>query len=1078
MGDFNPHQPYILGNEFVPIREETMSFSPIVNAVEYGTGFTTRGSTVPTEARFFTNDWVSQPLPTTSVDNQTINVTIYPAGSEGLSGPVRRLVIPCNGWGVTGTGGAASLTGASVAQAMMSPGDTNAVSWSLTTNTGSVGMLFNYNNNSLAVAARRILGVNLLYSARYNQSSTAFTDPGFIWQIQSMVNSSVVFRYRYSEFTRFDSNANTVEDYPIYRVRLGEINPFFGGTPTGGVLFPWTTAQLSRFDGGNVNPLLVVLTGALPSASTSFVLDYCALEIIYCEEQRLFVGTCLTNNNNYGAVTAQMRDLPLGGTGTSLAAGNYTIAVSAPDRGDGGGTGSLPVPFTPKGPKINALRELYSLPPHLGVAINHPFPVDDSIVDQTFTVEATPIHGQVALYSATGVVSEIFPYGKQAVAQVYGNVNQQARQVIQDYNYRVAPMGAASYPYVRFYARRWGDTTVPLKVSSSAATISGSPYSVYLTPPEFDALEPEDGIIDGWKEVTLQFPTAPVMGTGFNPQWVFSASGEADANRWEILGAYAPAISGAPGTLLSPLLPNSTTTLAPATYGSPPDVSGGPVCLSWVPQWNPPTVAANPDVTADATLLFSQYPPAITGLGITMLAQSVTGIGSECGDYNCCIPTAILYNKAQWSIPLPIICDKYDRITSNGWGTYLGGINWAVTGVAANWSTNGSQGLFVDTTGVEQFMVLQNLGTSMVDYDVTVQITVNNSLENAPVGILARYQSGQDYVLHAVGVNENTSNVNTDPLSSVYIRSRVASVNSTLDSGTLPLRIATGDTIYIRAQGHINQFRTKVWKYGEDEPELWNLDGSSSAASQTGSVGIYAANNGTYSFDNFLAVPFGLTGSSYELQRMDQVNSWQTIMRASNLCTSSFNDYEARVGVQSSYRIRTLNCYEFEGQWSSTALGTIQSPGVSGGPCLNGSGVLIFTSNFDQTGLNNLAYVEAYEGRPEQTFGFPEANTLQLQRMYRRNFQVAFKGTERGGEAFTRQILVQAAAVALPRLADMHSLRDMAWADLPYVAVRDDIGDRWLSAVNVPTNKVWKRKIYLAQIGIVEVSDTPYPVDP
>jgi hypothetical protein len=98
--------------------------------------------------------------------------------------------------------------------------------------------------------------------------------------------------------------------------------------------------------------------------------------------------------------------------------------------------------------------------------------------------------------------------------------------------------------------------------------------------------------------------------------------------------------------------------------------------------------------------------------------------------------------------------------------------------------------------------------------------------------------------------------------------------------------------------------------------------------------------------------------------------------------------------------------------------------------------------------------------------------------MYRRNFQVAFKGTERGGEAFTRQILVQAAAVALPRLADMHSLRDMAWADLPYVAVRDDIGDRWLAAVNVPTNKVWKRKIYLAQVGIVEVSDTPYPVDP
>jgi hypothetical protein len=252
-----------------------------------------------------------------------------------------------------------ALSGSSVAQAMMSPGDTNAVTWSLNTNQGAVGMTFNSNNMIFDLSLKRILGVNILYSARYNQSSTAFTDPSFIWSIESFLNTSVRFRYRYSEFTRFDSNANTVEDYPIYRVKLGEINPFHGGTPTNPILFPWTSTELSRFDGGNLSPLRVVLTGTLPSASTSFVLDYCALEVIYCEEQRLFVGTTITNNNNLGGITVQMRDLPAGSASASLGGRQLHTGYQCPRPGDGGGTGSLPVPFTPKGPKINALRELY-----------------------------------------------------------------------------------------------------------------------------------------------------------------------------------------------------------------------------------------------------------------------------------------------------------------------------------------------------------------------------------------------------------------------------------------------------------------------------------------------------------------------------------------------------------------------------------------------------------------------------------------------------------------------------------------------------------------------------------------------
>jgi hypothetical protein len=222
--------------------------------------------------------------------------------------------------------------------------------------------------------------------------------------------------------------------------------------------------------------------------------------------------------------------------------------------------------------------------------------------------------------------------------------------------------------------------------------------------------------------------------------------------------------------------------------------------------------------------------------------------------------------------------------------------------------------------------------------------------------------------------------------------------------------------------------------------------------------------------------------SSYELQRMDPVDSWETIMSATNLCTNSFNDYESRVGLINQYRIRTVNQYNFAGTWATAVTGMLAGPGVSGAPCIGtDGGVLIFTSNESQAGLYNLAYVPVWDAgsKPTEDFAFPEASTVNFGRMYNRNNQVAFKPLERGGEVFTRTILVQAAAVSPPRLPDIESLRDMAWAEVSYVCVRNDIGDRWFAAVQVPNERVQKnRTLYFANVIITKVSDTPTPVSP
>jgi hypothetical protein len=69
------------------------------------------------------------------------------------------------------------------------------------------------------------------------------------------------------------------------------------------------------------------------------------------------------------------------------------------------------------------------------------------------------------------------------------------------------------------------------------------------------------------------------------------------------------------------------------------------------------------------------------------------------------------------------------------------------------------------------------------------------------------------------------------------------------------------------------------------------------------------------------------------------------------------------------------------------------------------------------------------------------------------------------------------AAVSPERLANISSLRDMAWADVPYICVRDEIGDRWFALVQVPAETVRRnRQLYVAALAITEVSDTPYAV--
>ena len=83
MGNYNPYAPHLLGQEWVPIRDEDTAFSPTVNSVEYGHGFTLGAARTLQDAR-----WYLREMPA-NTDDMIYRAAVYPRGLEHASGPIR-----------------------------------------------------------------------------------------------------------------------------------------------------------------------------------------------------------------------------------------------------------------------------------------------------------------------------------------------------------------------------------------------------------------------------------------------------------------------------------------------------------------------------------------------------------------------------------------------------------------------------------------------------------------------------------------------------------------------------------------------------------------------------------------------------------------------------------------------------------------------------------------------------------------------------------------------------------------------------------------------------------------------------
>ena len=881
--DYNPHRPRIVGQEWVPIREEEvvdLVYTP-VGGVEYGLNFTLTTAKALQEIRLYSPGI-----------NGILGLmgNVYPLNDEAESGPINRVLIPVNAGAVTGSS-AQFVLGPDAATCLLNPDDFSYVDvpFNATASPPDVTAFrafFGVNQYAPLLSGKRILQVNLLYVlfSEIQEMTDDFT---------SSVNADISMSMGISLNNGTIASATTLGTATSNWVNPGVVvvrnlpfdagSGFSGGTvnrlPIGNftfrtatpTTFPWTFTDLARFEASASDRLAIqfntsVDRGNSTTGATNVLnqLHYMALEVFYCDETRVATGAAIINKPRAEVQLVQMYDLSKN-INPILPAGSYRYTVTT-----GFDTGLYPFASLPMLPsRGKGLRQLYSIPTLSSAKLVIPTPWDETIDGKTFTEEISNIVPQMTIHTTGGpaVFTECHAYGNQAVGKVYGTIT--ATQVLQD----SVLSSVNSYPQVRYYARRFGNTTVPLVLAGSSPVVTGS--SVSITPTEFDALP---GVIDGWKEITLRFSTAPSFGAGTNPTWQWSASGETAGNRWEILGAAAPAISAVPGNFINEV--TSTQRLGAATYGAP--TAGTTVAMAWVPGISPLVSSTTLDPMSDAVLLFAMDMPTVTGVSIVTTNQALTGIGLNCaGGVACCQPTGLSYNQVSWS----------------------------------------------------------------------------------PVAL-----------------------------------------------GTVPIS------------------------------------------------------------------GFGF----YELQRMDTVTTdWQTIMKNASPSGSSFKDFEARVGLQSSYRIRGVDVLNFAGPWSSTVDITMAAPGVTGGDCLSQGHTLIFTSNARQNGSINLAYSEAWMGSTvvEEPFQFPESGQNVVQMMFDKDFPTIFRPLERGGEVFQRTLLVQAAAIAPPTAGNFRSLRDMAWADVPYVCVRDEDGNRWFATVIVPDGNIMRdRRLYLATINVIETSTTAYAV--
>jgi hypothetical protein len=218
----------------------------------------------------------------------------------------------------------------------------------------------------------------------------------------------------------------------------------------------------------------------------------------------------------------------------------------------------------------------------------------------------------------------------------------------------------------------------------------------------------------------------------------------------------------------------------------------------------------------------------------------------------------------------------------------------------------------------------------------------------------------------------------------------------------------------------------------------------------------------------------------YVIQRNDD-GQWRDVAYVIRESVVVWNDWSMRLGKQACYRMRAELANGQVTAWQpATGLGmtcaTVPVPPAG----------LYLTSDVAPT--YNTGYVDVYDNEAERVWEFLEYGDVEIHANHGVDKQAALHPTERRGDRFTRDVILAAICeddryatdnpTGAPPLSITQQLRDLTWADLPYVVVRDHQGGRWYANVKVPSVSVTEpHDAWQASLEVVEVGDGgPEPV--
>lgn len=217
---------------------------------------------------------------------------------------------------------------------------------------------------------------------------------------------------------------------------------------------------------------------------------------------------------------------------------------------------------------------------------------------------------------------------------------------------------------------------------------------------------------------------------------------------------------------------------------------------------------------------------------------------------------------------------------------------------------------------------------------------------------------------------------------------------------------------------------------------------------------------------------FGAT----EIDRSDdEGTTWYTIARLTDESVETMDDYESKRNQVAQYRARTVRGDGVPSDWTDVVEATATQE------CCG----LILTSNV----MPELGAAYPDIGNLWRMFTWPRDE--QVYQPSFRNFQLVWSELEDRGTMFGVQVLVRGDQVngTTPCTASecfdfdlvgedvFDPIKAIARADLPYVCVHNEHGNRWFAHVTVSEGS-WMvdGEIFTATVNVVEITDRPYIV--